>query len=1284
MMNIYSLTKKIRKCIQLVIVFSFISLIMFSPELPFISLSVNDTPQLQSPYSSDVAGSEMYSEQLSAYIAGNASIIKQGYITNDSNILRGFDYSDPAFHECSVLIALSNGITPQIFPNPFSSSAFGSEKFLTYDSFYGFLYYESATGSGKAIADRASRALNIIENLFNIQLFMLDTFSKNRFYPFFGFYPNWDDLFELIINNAPQDGYWGAIDSARLLSKEYMTKSHLSSYILMLDSVNTLSSGFDFPVEFEKFEIDHISTSFADVSEISNIFSSVFDFLNLTSGVFSMFDTSQLLRGDSKIITTILQYEGLEQGIQRISENEYNFDLLRALNYNSSERGSLSPSKKIYISLVGALLSEIDISIYSSDILGFTPLYHNFSSYILDSIEEAAFLLGQNIDISIISDYSLRTFWHTDDDVNRIVTNLYDHATIENPLNLITTLSLTGLPVIPTGILEPLKEFIIRYAINSTEPILRIEKDYRFISYETGEYEIDIKVTNEGDIPAWGRKIELPILNQTFLPIPTVITDFIELQYGMTAEEFLIPEEPPRFIFIDSLGSGVFDYLYPSITNFSQLTFYNPQLAEDILAPSNDDYFNSSGVSQEERQLLAELFNQSSSIFNQDNWKLNPGESITYTLSGLSNEAFFDYSSFYDLNFTITGDNLEPYLSYGQSILPSEPSYARIEDGLTWDILSEQIGQDNLIQIFFSFENTTLIDFYNFSLDQIGLNFEFTSNLELSMDTQFTLEFFNTTDMTFQLIQNSLYSATNTSVEFNTPSNLLDYIDPANNYQSIFKLTFKTELPQILSIDSLIVQFIDRDLDIIMQSPARVAYTTYTGHNTYFIDSNPITAVTDPAPILIATSTLDHYSSAPGILNTYNLTIENVGGLQANQVNVTLKAPGIIADSGNFTLENGYLLYEYPNISVGNSIQNLSFSFYTPNSYNLPLAEVEYNHPITLLNLTDSDFTTYTNDLFISAPIDYLTRYPFLYVLKLYYKSNYTNADTAFGLAPQVGDIIRLDMVIENTGPITLSDFNCSIPNNVIGFKRMDNTTVQFANIQKTINQTFSTELKKTYWDSILFPNIDSFNSSQKFSIQFAQKFPIVLGFKNFEIQKTFSDYDGVQNSIVTVQINVTNTGNLKVYDMTVIDFAGYPKEGFSLVNGTPDKLISSLTPGESFIYTYSLKLNKQGIYEINPASLSYRYITTQTAYSSVFQVKVRNVWVVNALYVILPSLIGGMTVGLIYWSKKRYDLEAAEFSRREELMFGQNLRSVAWNKRTLQEDLLDTEDLKTKGEDTF
>ena len=71
----------------------------------------NSISESSSMHISDIAGSDLYAEQINAFVAGNKSIIKQSLFTNDTSILSRFDTRDPAFYRCNVLFSASNGIT---------------------------------------------------------------------------------------------------------------------------------------------------------------------------------------------------------------------------------------------------------------------------------------------------------------------------------------------------------------------------------------------------------------------------------------------------------------------------------------------------------------------------------------------------------------------------------------------------------------------------------------------------------------------------------------------------------------------------------------------------------------------------------------------------------------------------------------------------------------------------------------------------------------------------------------------------------------------------------------------------------------------------------------------------------------------------------------------------------------------------------------------------------------------------------------------------------------------
>ena len=143
--------------------------------------------------------------------------------------------------------------------------------------------------------------------------------------------------------------------------------------------------------------------------------------------------------------------------------------------------------------------------------------------------------------------------------------------------------------------------------------------------------------------------------------------------------------------------------------------------------------------------------------------------------------------------------------------------------------------------------------------------------------------------------------------------------------------------------------------------------------------------------------------------------------------------------------------------------------------------------------------------------------------------------------------------------------------------------------------------------------------------------------------------------------------------NISVNDVSGFSRSGFSLYSGVIDRALIDLNPGESFQYSYILKFDKQGIYIIPPATISYEYLDYRVAESNSLLVKIRNTFV-NNLFVLIPSFLGLIITSGLYWWKNRYDQESAEFERREELMFGVDYRSRAWDKFIIEEHLKNLE----------
>ena len=188
------------------------------PVVPNIVLTDSISQQLSEnkPISSDVAGTELYAEQISSFVAGDSAIIRHSFLTNDSNIFENFDYNDPGFLDCNIVIAASNGITPKMFPSPFTTSIFGSENLYVQNSFFGFLFYNTTHASNITLMERAQRAFNVLKETFGLQLISLNNGESLTFYPFVAYYPEWGNLLDVLTANTPNDGYWATIDKQRL------------------------------------------------------------------------------------------------------------------------------------------------------------------------------------------------------------------------------------------------------------------------------------------------------------------------------------------------------------------------------------------------------------------------------------------------------------------------------------------------------------------------------------------------------------------------------------------------------------------------------------------------------------------------------------------------------------------------------------------------------------------------------------------------------------------------------------------------------------------------------------------------------------------------------------------------------------------------------------------------------------------------------------------------------------------------------------------------------------
>jgi len=405
--------KKINSRFFIVMVLYFILVI---DSCVYINFNISNENILKNYYNKNiesqiVTSSEIYSEQISIFISGKYSLIRQSYLTNDTNIYKGFDYNDPAFTDCSIFIGASNGIVPKIYPSPYGVDIFSTENLIINKPFFGFLYYETKSSTNTTMYGRSRRALKIIQETFNIEIFELDNQGMDNWYPFIGYYPNWSLILDEISDNAPKDGYWGALNIGRLKSEDYLKNNHISVSLIMFQTMEYLINGINLTEQYFGYSLKNYKFSFLENNSLNNLIANLFTILggqmngtDLSS--IGFFDVNSFIYGGSKVIMSILQYEGDSKGIEKYG-NYYKFNLSTAMGINKNISKSLSPSSKIYNGFIGALFTTIDVSVYSADIVSWEPKYLNWSTYLLDTIKLLAFLTNQDINVSMIENYSL-------------------------------------------------------------------------------------------------------------------------------------------------------------------------------------------------------------------------------------------------------------------------------------------------------------------------------------------------------------------------------------------------------------------------------------------------------------------------------------------------------------------------------------------------------------------------------------------------------------------------------------------------------------------------------------------------------------------------------------------------------------------------------------------------------------------------------------------------------------------------------------------------------------
>lgn len=1280
----------IKKLIVLIIILNILSIPLYGNFIEKFTVPKVEGEDIVENYlihPSDIAGTDLYAESINAFVAGNKSLIKQSLFTNDTSILPHFDTRDPAFYKCNVLFSASNGITPEIFPRIFNEDSYSKQYGMTFNRFSGFLYYDEEMNVDD-IQLRADRALEIIKIKFDLDLIMINE-SNPYFFPFVGYYPNWELFFHEITNNLPMDGYWKALNIERLISEEYIEKQHLSSTFLLVNSLDLLDLditesidqvNFNFDsldLEFlESFEVDNIFEQFSNILvEIPSLFGDISNFTDsnqTTQGDFEEFGevfTTLNLSNESHYVSLTVQYEGISAGIKKIGEDEFTFNLWNAIGYQGD---SLQPSEKVFIALVGALMSEIDINIFCTDIVDVTPQYFTLYDFLLEQISLLLFYAGVDFDVQTLKEYSFELFWVDENGFKRSYIKPVNLNEPTNFMNFLHLLGFQGLPGIPTGLFNPIEDFEITYKVSNSEPNILIVKELIGNNASHGVYNdfsFNITAKNVGNETAWGVPTPIPIeLDDVFTIIigplgvllgldedlKEAIWEVVRVEYSgqyTSLDDFFNFDKNPRLFYFDTSGTGLVDSYYPNLNNLTNLLPYNENMNHviDIISGPNGDpqliaALSSIGLTINS---LKDSFTNEDSIWNDDNWKLEPQEIISYTLNNFSVEEFDTFSSFYKYNFSIkeTFPPLPSIIS-GVSIADTTPQMALNTDNESWIVESEEKFIDqHEIEIQFLFQNETEIDLVNNTLDRVSIsaNFSDPSNV-------LSFEVFNYTTEEFQDISQYLTSSINNTSTYTFVKNQRTFnwlFDPSARYNHTILLKIKGASGNLfnISINDLDIELYYRDINEYTVLGSRVIYTSSSGIVEYVRKSNTISLSTYEMSSLVAYAYLASYSSNVGDINNYSLIYRNIGSNFAKNINISIPIPGIIFNPINFTIEENYLKYTISELAPGVE-ERVAFSFYVPNSAILSNTIINYNNSKYIQNLNSTSLETFPNEVCFSAPVDYLSRVPYVKTIEIYYNTS--------NLAPAIGEELNLSIYIRNKSPEGMSIENLSISmNDQYGdLARIDNETLILANIGYNEIRSVNFTLIKRDWKGYYYPSVNYFENSDNSLIQIALSNPIILGIVNFSIIKSVDENQIEIGDVIDVSITVRNIGNICAKNITINDASSFTNINFELVGGSLINTISNLSPGEQITFSYKIQAITKAIVKLKPASIEHYYLRKSIDTSNWVDIKVIIPENIQMYFVLGPSIVAAIILIIFVYQTRRYKVKKHELQRNELMLF--------------------------------
>lgn len=1266
--------------------------------------------RLQQPRTSTMSSTDMYSEQISVYLAGQDCLVRQSAITTDQYILNQVPLDDIAFKNASMLVFMSNGIYPSNYSDVYVPFNEVMNFQIPMSGIFVYLAYnKSTTVTQNVINSRIAKALPMLESAFQVELFQQYTENASTFM-YYGVTPQWDVTMQELSSQLPLDGYFKYMNVSRLTSPSYLTSNPLSAGFASINPYGGNILGTNATAG-----LSSLLTQFnVNASQISSLLGMSFGGTQL-----------QMLTRRTNMV--FFQYEALTNAIQYVSSKQtYTFDLRNALGLAPDD--ILRPSGNVWNSLLnldptGILATMINVNVISGNVTSWTFNAHNLTinNQIMNTLYLASsFVSSQQFDINtVLKDMQFaidNVFFITNWEKTGALSTLYTNANMTkagyeqlakqagiNPsmidavLNQITLdesplalAGFNGLPFVPTGLLTPIPDLIVKYQVikSAPQPILVVKQDTAGSIKPFGQIvNLQMNVTNVGSATAWGMKIGHGIANLSNLTSGISLTYLgVKILLDLGSIEFDV-----RGFFVPALSSGGILGIYYGAQDLllKVSTYQGPALIRDALQyvalPAEPQALQEAGYVD-----LHELIPTTPTNY------ITPGETITLDLSNSTLAG--EYSPFANESAEFTNATILKGVQVPPSSTNNDTN-ALVLDGKTWNIVTDNTGGHHNITVQFTFNNKTS-NVNTTKIAALDFTYQGYNNVSIYKNGVATFYIFNYNTKKWVPVSNltrSTVSINNTNaflggVTFriyggnndtnNNTIKIADYMKGKNNTVLVQLRVLNNESTQ-LNLDYFGMDYLQKNNSLALKSSTTFSYTDFTGYtirqatsNSLYVGSLNASALVVLQDISAATYNNSIYITKTADARTMTIQISNNGNETAKNVNVSIPVPGIISNPGNFSLQGNYLNWSIGTLNASKSLK-LHFSFMIPNSETIAAAIVQYNNQTKISNGT-ADFTIRANTIYVDAPVDYKTSSTTPYILGVTLSMNLVN--------PTI--IPSLNQLFNVSYSATLSHLPSYIKNITIPLTGTPYFAIagkQSVIVPLTSGHGMAQKVfDKIAYEGYLVPSFTLNGNNMSGLMRYFPPEPLQVGQINFTIVKYMGHRIGTEiipsrlysaefhvnrDDRIDVAITITNTGTLPVglvegnsstmkNGFIIADNFGYNQSAFEFVSGNISQENIILNPGENISFGYKLQAERDGQYIMGSTQKTFFFLREQTVKSNVFIIIVDEKPSLIAAY--LGVSIGTTIVivlGSIY-NKKKQARALEEFKKRDKILYDELTKS--------------------------